>query len=482
MKSFAGKPNTGKAYTGKTFVGPRLRQLRRDHGHTQADMASRLGVSAAYINLMEHNQRSLSVRVLVGLLESYGVDWQDLVNDVDDKTFDDLRQAMKDPFFGEGQLDPREMRAAIDNAPNLVEYFLKMHGEYRNLLENVMRIGNERMPDELLASSPETVVHDFFRNNSNYFPGLEQAASQLRSALKKESDMTYMALRQRLQKKHGIDVVITSVEDMGEALRVYDEDQKTIQLSEGLDHINKVFQLAHVSCFLEFTEVLDSITDRLSDPRDGVVKRCQVELANYFSAALLMPYDDFVKMAKETRYDIDRLAARFEVSFEQVCHRLTTLQKDGNKGVPFFFLRVDKAGNVSKRFNATTFQIAEFGGACPVWNLHTAFRTPGVVIPQFVELPDGERFFTISRTTERPAFSRDTQDRRLVLSLGCSVGHCEDVIYANAFKMKDQPEFSQIGINCHLCPREACSQRAHQPLMTELTIDPNRRGGTRYDG
>ena len=104
------------------------------------------------------------------------------------------------------------------------------------------------------------------------------------------------------------------------------------------------------------------------------------------------------------------------------------------------------------------------------------------MIPQFVELPDGERFFTISRTTERPAFSRDTQDRRLVLSLGCSVGHCDDVIYANAFKMKDQPEFSQIGINCHLCPREACSQRAHQPLMTELTIDPNRRGGTRYDG
>ena len=485
-KSEISTSNLGRAFSGKTFVGPRLRQLRRDHGHTQADMASRLGVSAAYINLMEHNQRSLSVRVLVGLLESYGVDWQDLVNDVDNKTFDDLRNVLKDPFFGEGQIDPREMRAAIDNAPNLVENFLRMHGEYRNLLENVMRIGNERMPDELLASSAETVVHDFFRNNSNYFPGLEQAASQLRSALKKESDMTYMALRQRLHKTHGIDVVVMAVEKMGEALRVYDEDQKVIHLSEGLDHINRVFQLAHVLCFLEFTDVLDSITDRLNDPRDGVVKRCQVELANYFSAALLMPYDDFVKMAKETRYDIDRLAARFEVSFEQVCHRLTTLQKDGNKGVPFFFLRVDKAGNVSKRFNATTFQIAEFGGACPVWNLHTAFRTPGVVIPQFVELPDGERFFTISRTTERPAFSRDTQDRRLVLSLGCSVAHIDDVIYANAAttaaRVKDQPEFAQIGINCHLCPREGCSQRAHQPLMTELTIDPNRRGGTRYDG
>ena len=466
----------------KTFVGPRLRQLRRDHGHTQADMAARLGVSAAYINLMEHNQRSLSVRVLVGLLESYGVDWQDLVNDVDDKTFDDLRHAIKDPFFGDCQMDPRELRAAIDNAPNLVEYFLKMHAEYRNLLENVMRIGNERMPSELMASSAETVVHDFFRNNSNYFPGLEQAASQLRSDLRKDSDMVYAALRQRLLKKHGVEVKVVAVEDMGEALRIYDEEAKVIRLSEGLDHINKVFQLAHVSCFLEFEGVLEDITARLNDPRDGVVKRCQVELANYFSAALLMPYDEFLKMAKDTRYDIDRLAARFEVSFEQVCHRLTTLQKDGNRGVPFFFLRVDKAGNVSKRFNATTFQIAEFGGACPVWNLHTAFRTPGVVIPQFVELPDGERFFTLSRTTERPAFSRDTQDRRLVLSLGCSVSHCDDVVYANSTLIKHEPEFSKIGINCHLCPREGCSQRAHQPLMTEFKIDPNRRGGTRYDG
>jgi len=466
----------------KTFVGPRLRQLRRDHGHTQADMASRLGVSAAYVNLMEHNQRSLSVRVLVGLLEAYGVDWQDLVNDVDNKSFDDLRAAIKDPIFGDMPVDPRELRAAIDNAPNLVAHFLKIHGEYRNLLENMMRIGNERMPDELLASSPETVIHDFFRNNSNYFPELEKAANQINKLLADESDVIFVSLKQRLFKKHDINVAITAVEEMGETLRIYDDEEKVIRLSEGLDHINKVFQLAHVLCFVEYGDALEKIATRIPDQREAVIKRCQVELANYFAAALLMPYDAFLKMAKETRYDIDRMAARFEVSFEQVCHRLTTLQQDGQRGVAFFFLRVDKAGNVSKRFNATSFQIAEFGGSCPVWNLHTAFRTPGVIIPQFVELPDGERFFTISRTTERPAFSRDTQDRRLVLSLGCSVAHCDELIYAEPYSLHGKMDFSPIGINCHLCPREGCSQRAHQPLMSELTIDPNRRGGTRYDG
>ena len=206
-----------------------------------------------------------------------------------------------------------------------------------------------------------------------------------------------------------------------------------------------------------------------------------MELANYFAAAYLMPYEDFLAVAEDTRYDIDRLAAAFGVSFEQVCHRMTTLQMDGARGVPFFFLRIDKAGNVTKRFNSTSFHLAEYGGACPVWNVHTCFRTPGVIVPQFVELPDGERFFTISRTTDRPVFSRDTQDRRLALALGCSLQHAEKIAYAASFNLSDPEIFGKIGINCHLCPRQACSQRAHQPLMMDLPIDTNRRGDTRYE-
>ena len=169
------------------------------------------------------------------------------------------------------------------------------------------------------------------------------------------------------------------------------------------------------------------------------------------------------------------------MSFEQVCHRLTTLQREGNRGVPFFFLRVDKAGNVTKRFNATSFNLAEYGGACPVWNIHTSFRTPGVIIPQFVELPDGERFFTISRTTDRPVFSRDTQDRRLALALGCELQYAPRIAYAESFHTDDDGLFSPIGINCHTCPRHACSQRAHQPVLVDLPIDTNRRSNTRYE-
>ena len=464
----------------KTFVGPRLRQLRREHGHTQAEMATRLGVSPAYINLMEHNQRSLSVRVLVGLLEVYGVDWQDLVQDKDDRVFEDMRAALKDPLFGGESMDLRELRSAVENAPMLASNFLRLHQEYRTMLENVMKLGNERMPDEMLSSSAETVVYDFFRNNKNHFPELEREAEKISSRKQVDRDDIYYWLKARLKDTHGVDVEIRRVEEMQDTLRIHDTDAGKIYLSEALDHINRVFQLSHVLCFIEHNDLLDEMTYRLPDDRRSVRARCKVELANYFAAALLMPYDTFLEMAVTTQYDIDRLAARFGVSFEQVCHRMTTLQKEGNKGIAFFFLRVDKAGNVTKRFNATTFQVAEYGGSCPVWNLHTAFRTPGVIIPQFVELPDGERFFTLARTTERPTFNNETQDRRLVLSLGCSIEHSDKIVYAAPYARKDI-RFSEIGINCHLCPREGCSQRAHQPMLVELDIDPSRRGSTRYD-
>jgi predicted transcriptional regulator len=175
------------------------------------------------------------------------------------------------------------------------------------------------------------------------------------------------------------------------------------------------------------------------------------------------------------------MASAFAVSFEQVCHRLTTLQRENKRGVPFFFLRIDKAGNVTKRFNATSFNIAEYGGSCPVWNLHTAFRTPGVILPQYVELPEGDKFFTLARTTERPAYSMQTQDRRLAIALGCEIKHAHKLVYTSTFQKPVDEIFSKIGINCHLCLRRNCSQRAHDPLLGELTTDTNKRGETRYE-
>ena len=464
----------------KTFVGPRLRRLRRENKQTQAEMARALGVSAAYVNLLENNQRSLSVQVLMALSDVYQVDWRDLVKDESSNTLADLRSAMQDPVFGDQPPDLQELRAAIDHAPRLVDHFLQLYHTHRTALDKIMRQGRERAPD-LLASTPEAIIHDFFRNHRNHFATLENAAENLRAEDPCETHDVYETLKTRLRRVHGVAVHTRTIEEMGQALRTYEAEERVIHLSEALDHQNRVFQLTHVLCLVEFQDVLDRLTENSNINSDSGIARCHVELANYFAAAYLMPYEAVLETAERTSYDIDRIAAAFGVSFEQVCHRLTTLQRDGAAGVPFFFLRVDKAGNVTKRFNATSFNLAEYGGACPVWNIHTCFRAPGVIIPQFVELPDGERFFTISRTADRPVFSRETQDRRLALALGCDLAHADRIGYAAAFNQDDPALFAKIGINCHLCPRQACSQRAHRPLIVDLPIDTSRRGNTRYE-
>lgn len=464
----------------KTFVGPQIRQLRRASKQTQAEMAKALGVSPAYVNLLENNQRSLSVQMLMSLSDVYGIDWRELVKDPSSTTLAEVRSVLQDPIF-EAVPDLQELRAAIDHAPQLVENFLHIYRTHRITLDKLLRRGREEMPQELLASSPEAIIHDFFRDHKNHFPELETAAEKVRAEQPCGPDDVYAVLKARLSERHGVSVEMKPVEEISEALRIFDRELATVFLSEALDHQNRTFQLAHVICLLEFSGDLKSLTEDAGISSPAGAARCQVELANYFAAAYLMPYAEVLSTAERTQYDVDRIAAAFSVSFEQVCHRLTTLQRKNASGVPFFFLRVDKAGNVSKRFNSTTFTLAEYGGACPVWNIHTAFRTPGVITPQFVELPEGERFFTISRTTDRPVFSRDSQDRRLAVALGCEARFVDQIGYARTYNLDDEKLFSQIGINCHVCPRHACSQRAHQPLFLELSISPDRRGNTRYE-
>lgn len=465
----------------KTLVGPRLRQLRREHGQTQSQMAANLNISPAYVNLLENNQRSLSVQVLMSLTEAYGVDWRDLINDNDITRLADLRAVVRDPMFPDDHPDMQELRAAIDHAPKLVDRFLQLYQSHRATVDRFMALTSQNGESDLLTVSPETAIHDFFRSNDNHFEGLERAAHETRREMTSPADDIYTDLKSRLLDRHGISTSIERVSGMPDTMRDYDVAKNRLKLCEALDHPNRIFQMSHVLCLLECEDQLVALLDSSMLQDTTARARCRVELANYFAAALLMPYEQVLYLAQVTDYDVDRIAAAFGVSVEQVCHRLTTLQRDGARGVPLFFLRIDKAGNVTKRFNATEFQLAEKGGACPVWNIHRAFRDPGIIVPQFVEMPDGGQFFTFSRTTDRPVFSRQTLDRRLVITLGCERSHASKIGYAEAFRMEQPDLFAPIGINCHLCPRQACSQRAHQPLHISLPMDTNRRGNTRYE-
>lgn len=463
----------------KTFIGPHLRRLRLERSETQGAMARNLGISASYVNLLENNERSVSVAVLLRLFETYGVTWHDIAEDDGAGQLADLRAAIQDPLFAQDRPDLPQLRAALVHSPDLAAAFLRLHRAYQAATDQILSLAEGEAPQ--ITSTPEAAVHNVFRRHRNHFRELEDAAEAFWGAEVVERDEVYVALKRRLATRLGITVRLARVEDLPGTLRQYDEPRREILLSEALDHTNRTFQLVHMAGLLEQRALLDGLVARsgITEPRGTA--RLRVELANYFAAAVLMPYDAFLAEARATKYDLDHIATRFGVSFEQACHRATTLQREGAQGVPFFFMRIDKGGNVTKRFNATDFHLAEYGGACPRLDVHTSFRTPGKIVPQFVEMPDKTQYFVISRTVDRPTWIRHAQDNRLAVALGCTVDHAADLGYAEGFAMATA-RMTPIGINCRVCPRANCDQRAHQASILTQPVDERRRGATRFDG
>lgn len=465
----------------KTFIGPHLRRLRTERGETQGAMARALGISTSYVNLLENNERSVSVPVMLRLFEVYGIDWRDIADEDGSSQLADLRAIIQDPVFDAGRPDLAQIRAALVHSPTLASAFLTLHRAYQSATDQLLALsGAAAGAEPILASSPESAVHSYFRRHRNHFREIEDAAEAFWGSDPIETDEVYSLLKRRLRERLGIAVRVVSVADMPNTLRRHDEARRDILLSEALDYPNRVFQLVHVIGLIEQRALLDALLARsgLTDSRG--LARCRVELANYFAAAVLMPYGRFLKEARASKYDFDHLATRFGVSFEQACHRATTLQREGAQGVPFFFLRIDKAGNVTKRFNSTEFHLAEHGGACPRLDVHTSFRTPGRIVPQFVEMPDSSQYFVISRTVDRPTSARHAQDNRLAVAMGCAVEHAGDIGYAEQFTVSGA-RMTPIGINCRICPRANCDQRAHHAAILSRPIDERRRGATRYD-
>lgn len=466
----------------KTFIGPRLRRLRTEAGQTQGQMAKALGISTSYVNLLEKNERSVSVPVLLKLMEAYGVDWQDIAEDDDTAQLADIRAALQDPIFDGGRPDLPQLRAALAHCPDLAGSFLRLHRAYLGATDQLMSAGDAggESGGPVLTRSSESAVHGFFRAHRNHFDPLERAADAFWDGAHVAPDDVYARLKARMERDLGLRVRLVPVAEMPGTLREVDETARELRLSEALDHPNRVFQLVHVAGLMLQGDVLDAIL--ASHPWEDAQgrARCRVELANYFAAAVLMPYDRYLAEAQASKYDFDHLAVRFGVSFEQACHRATTLQRPSAKGVPFFFLRIDKAGNVTKRFNATEFHLAEYGGACPRLEVHTSFRTPGRIVPQIVEMPDASRYFVISRTVDRPSFTRHAQDVRLAVAMGCGLDHAGQLGYAEDFRL-GAAHVTEIGINCRVCPRLACDQRAHQAVVLSEPVDERRRGATRYD-
>ena len=465
----------------KIFIGPKLRELRQTRSLTQAEMATQLDVSASYINLIERNQRPASLKFLITLSDNFGLNWREFTKDTTGLALSDLRMITRDPAFGENLPDIEELRASLDGAPNLVNGFVNIYNTYRAYGERLAELNEFLSATEDTELVMEHNVHDFFRSHNNHFAPLEELAETVSASINPDRGELYVLLKDYLQSKLGIEIKVVRDEVLGSSLRYFDRENNQLILSDGLDHTNKVFQIAHMIALIEHLDVLNEQLPKSVLDNDLAASRCRVELANYFAAAIMMPYEEFHTEMLRMRYDIERLAARFAVSFEHVCQRLTTMQKPGKRGIPFFFLRIDRGGNVSKRFNVTSIQLARFGGACPKLDVHYCFRVPGRILTQNVEMPDHSRYFTINRTVDRPSIRYSSEDNRLAVSLGCPVEYAPEMVYGNSIDPSFTQMITEVGVNCRLCPRQGCKQRAHDPFNSSLKIDEDRRGITHFE-
>lgn len=470
------------ANSGKLFIGARFRRLRRQLARSQTRMAEELGISASYVNLIERNQRPVTAQILLKMAQTYDIDLRDLAAADKDRAFIELNEVFSDALFRSMDLAKQELHDFAELCPNVVAAVQRLYRGYIEARQGetmaaARLAGRDQAPTHVV--SPVERVRDLIEANRNHFASLEAAAEQLRDELGAPSDALFRALSDRLRERHGILVRILPVEVMQATLRRWVRHQRQLHVSELLDGPSRNFQLAFQITLMEIAPAIDDIVAQSKDLDDAARRLFRASLANYSAAAIIMPYTRFQEAAETLGYDIGILQQRFGASFEQVCHRLTTLQRPNARGVPFFMLRIDHAGNVSKRFSSGSFPFSKYGGTCPLWNVHATFDRPGHLVRQVIELPDGNRYFSIARTIDRLGAPYGRPAPRYAIGLGCELKYAQRLVYSAGLNL-DQPEATPIGINCRLCERADCGQRAEPPLTRPLLFDESIRGASPF--
>jgi len=465
----------------KLFLGGQLKRFRRQQGLTQTSMACDLGVSPSYLNHIERNQRPVSAQLLVRLAETYDLDLRALTQ-TGAASEASLTEAFSDPIF-QGLVIPRhEVLQLADDAPAAAEALLRLYRAFtdRRSRDRALAASDIHGADALTEESPADRVRDFIQARQNHFPELDLLGETLHHALTASgtadtSEPLGHLMRKRLKAAHGLNVRIMPADVMVEWTRRFDPHRGRLLISESLGPSSRAFAVAYQLGLAEHGQALNALvrTSGIDDQTGQNLLR--VALGNTLAAAILMPYSAFYTAAEATGYDLTHLQARFEVSFEQAAHRLTTLSRPTARGVPFFLMRVDQAGNTSKRFAAAQFPFSRFGGSCPRWRLHSAFRTPGRIVTQIVETPaqDGkpaQRWFTLARTVNRQGDAFTGEGNDLAIGIGCELRHAHRLSYARGLDLA-RPEVTPIGAACRLCHRHPCTERAAPPLDRLMTVD-----------
>ncbi|WP_132939581.1 short-chain fatty acyl-CoA regulator family protein [Varunaivibrio sulfuroxidans] len=524
------------------LLGHKVRRLRMDRSMSQVQLAERLGISSSYLNLIEHNQRNLTVHLLLRISAALNVSPQIFATQNETKSIAELTEILKDPMFEDLSIDEREINAIASEHPSIGVALSKTYNAFRTIQEDYQNLNERLSQDSLLATnthrlrtlltsivsfseilhdnvdlppherqnflkivlgesenltqtvntmvdlvsgegmtakavntSPNEAVTDFMQAHNNYFDDLEVAAQDLR----REAGMDGLSVRARLisylMEKHGVSVEIATTDTHQSRVSIFDQTKRHLVLSMSLSPPSVNFHLTLLIGHLCHAPLLERLSDteasELTSPQARL--KAQGALANYFAGACLLPYDAFLEAAEETRYDLERLQHRFNASFEQIAHRLVTLRRPGAAGIPMHFVRVDMAGNISKRFSASGLRIPRYGGACPKWVMHRAFLTPGKICRQIGEMNDGSRFFSIAKAVSKPSLGYGQDKSFYSISIGCEISQAKRMVYADGLDTQSPTVAVPIGVACRLCTRSGCAQRAAAPPPKAQTEQPD---------
>ncbi len=449
------------------YLGPRLRRMRRELGLTQQAMADDLGISPSYVALLERNQRPITADLLVRLARSYRFDVADFASDGSADYARRLAGLLRDPIFADIDLPALEVEDLATSFPGISEALLRLHGAYTR--EQAALAALRDAPDSAANSDPVAEARRFMAARRNYFHGIDLRAEELAVEVARAGSMV-----EWLRANQGLKVRFLPPDVMMQAVRRHDRHNSQLLIDDTLDSAGRAFQIAvHVAYTALRREIDAAVAEEsfASETAGSLVRRA---LATYGAAAMLMPYDRFARAVETRAYDIEALSRQFGTSFEQVAHRLTTLSKPGMLRIPFFFIRVDPAGNISKRLDGAGFPFAAHGGGCSLWSVHTVFDSPGEIVTQLLELPDGQRFYSIARTAISGGGSWGRPRVKWAIALACAAEHAPQLAYARNLDPRNAAA-TPIGVTCRLCSRAACLARAAPPVGRGILPDDSRR-------
>jgi predicted transcriptional regulator/DNA-binding XRE family transcriptional regulator len=449
----------------KLFAGHAVRRLRRGAGLTQAAMAEVLTISPSYLNLVEKNQRPLSATLLVKLAETFDFDPRALAAGEPGGGVAALRRRLADPMFADLEIDRNEIEEWLAGAPGGAEAFARAFD----------RIRAGGTPDDPAAVDPISEVRREIERWRGHFADLDAAAEALADELRMGAGDLYGAISERLRVKHQLTIRVLPVDVMPELLRRTDLHARQVQLSEVLDPASRTFAVAVQLAQIEARDEIEALAKGAGFADRAAERLYRRHLANYYAAALMMPYARFLRACEATGYDIELLQRRFGAGFEQVAHRMTALQRVGARGLPFFLVRIDRAGQASKRFSgASASPLAEAEARCPLWRLHAAFERPGTLAVQLVALEDGSRWFTIARTVTPQGRRYGTVPAEFVVGIGVAAAHAGALAAARGVDLTG--EATPIGLGCRACGRGQCPQRSLPPSGRALIVNERERG------